>query len=50
VIAIVAAALQLNEIPSLRETAGIILILAGIGFLSAVAILRTRRLERVQQS
>ncbi|MCX5828249.1 MAG: DMT family transporter [Deltaproteobacteria bacterium] len=48
VIAIVAAALQLGEIPSLRETAGIILILLGIGFLSAVAILRTRRLGRIQ--
>jgi len=48
VIAIVAAALQLGEIPSLRETAGIILILSGIGFLSAVAILRTRRLGRIQ--
>ena len=48
VIAIVAAALQLGEIPSLRETAGIILILSGIGFLSAIAILRTRRLRRIQ--
>lgn len=48
VIAIVAAALQLGEIPSLRETAGIILILSGIGFLSAIAILRTRRLGRIQ--
>ncbi|MFA6413412.1 MAG: EamA family transporter [Syntrophales bacterium] len=48
VIAIVAAALQLGEIPSPRETAGIILILSGIGFLSAVAILRTRRLRRIQ--
>ncbi len=48
VIAIVAAALQLGEIPSLQETGGIILILSGIGFLSAVAILRTRRLGRIQ--
>ena len=48
VIAIVAAALQLDEIPSLREGAGIILILSGIGFLSAIAILRTRRLGRLQ--
>jgi len=48
VIAIVAAALQLGEIPSLREAAGIVLILSGIGFLSAIAIFRTRRLRRIQ--
>jgi len=47
VIAVTAAAVQLGEIPSLREAAGIVLILSGIAFLSAVAIVRTRRLTRM---
>jgi len=46
VLAIVLAAIQLGEIPSSRETLGILLILSGIGLLSAIAFLRTRRLER----
>ena len=45
VIAIVSAAIQLGEIPSLQETIGITLILSGIGLLSAIAFLRIRRLE-----
>ena len=45
VIAIVSAAIQLGEIPSLHETIGIILILSGIGLLSAIAFLRTRQLD-----
>ncbi len=47
VIAVTAAAVQLGEIPSLQEAAGIVLILSGIAFLSAVAIVRTRRLTRM---
>lgn len=43
VIAILAAAIQLGEIPTLYEEIGIILILSGIGLLSAIAILRIRR-------
>jgi len=43
VIAILAAAVQLGEIPTLYEKVGIILILSGIGLLSAIAFLRTRR-------
>jgi drug/metabolite transporter (DMT)-like permease len=42
VIAIVSAAIQLGEIPSLYEKFGIVLILSGIGILSAIAFLRTR--------
>ena len=45
VIAIVSAAIQLGEIPSEHETIGIILILSGIGLLSAIAFLRNRRME-----
>lgn len=45
VIAIIAAAIQLGELPSLHETFGIILILSGIGLLGAIAYLRTRRVE-----
>jgi drug/metabolite transporter (DMT)-like permease len=44
VIAVTAAAVQLREIPTVREGAGIVLILSGIALLSAVAIIRTRRL------
>ena len=40
VIAIIAAAIQLGEIPSLQETMGIILILLGIGLLCAIAFQR----------
>ena len=47
VIAVTAAAVQLGEIPTPREAAGIFLILSGIAFLSAVAIVRTRRLARM---
>ncbi|HOF04457.1 MAG TPA: EamA family transporter [Syntrophales bacterium] len=47
VIAITAAALQLGEIPAGREAAGIFLILAGIAFLSVLAIVRTRRPARM---
>ncbi len=47
VIAVTAAAVQLGEIPAPREAAGIVLILSGIAFLSAVAIVRTRRLTRM---
>jgi len=45
VIAILAAAVQLGEIPTLYEKVGIILILSGIGLLSAIAFLRTRRVR-----
>ena len=45
VIAIVSAAIQLSEIPSMHETIGIILILSGIGLLSAIAFLRIRRIK-----
>jgi drug/metabolite transporter (DMT)-like permease len=45
VIAVVSAAVQLGEIPTLYENVGIILILSGIGLLSAVAILRIRRVR-----
>lgn len=45
IIAIIAAAVQLGEIPSLYETCGIILILLGICHLSVIAFLRIRRLE-----
>lgn len=45
VIAIVSAAIQLGEIPSAYENFGIVLILSGIGLLSAIAFLRTRRVE-----
>jgi drug/metabolite transporter (DMT)-like permease len=45
VIAILAAAVQLGEIPTLYENVGIVLILAGIGLLSAIAFLRTRRVH-----
>lgn len=45
VIAIVSAAIQLGEIPSFQETIGIILILSGIGLLSAIALLRSRRVK-----
>ncbi len=44
VIAVTAAAVQLREIPTNKEAAGIVLILSGIALLSAVAIIRTRRL------
>jgi len=44
VIAVTAAAVQLREIPTFREGAGIVLILSGIALLSVVAIVRTRRL------
>jgi len=44
VIAIVSAAIQLSEIPSMHETIGII-ILSGIGLLSAIAFLRIRRIK-----
>jgi drug/metabolite transporter (DMT)-like permease len=43
VIAIVSAAIQLGEIPSLYEKFGMFLILSGIGILSAIAFLRTRQ-------
>jgi drug/metabolite transporter (DMT)-like permease len=45
VLALVAARIQLGEIPPLRETLGIILILSGIGILGAIAFLRNRRAE-----
>jgi drug/metabolite transporter (DMT)-like permease len=45
VIAVVSAAVQLGEIPTLYENVGIILILSGIGLLSAVAFLRIRRVR-----
>jgi drug/metabolite transporter (DMT)-like permease len=45
IIAILAAAVQLGEIPTLYENVGIVLILAGIGLLSAIAFLRTRRVH-----
>jgi drug/metabolite transporter (DMT)-like permease len=45
VLAIISAAIQLGEIPSSREALGIILILSGIGLLSAIAFLRTRGLR-----
>jgi drug/metabolite transporter (DMT)-like permease len=45
VIAIFAAAVQLGEIPTLYENVGIVLILSGIGILSAIAFLRTRRVH-----
>ena len=47
VIAVTAAAVQLGELPAPREAAGIVLILMGIAFLSALAIIRTRRLTRM---
>jgi drug/metabolite transporter (DMT)-like permease len=46
VLALVAACIQLGEIPSSRETLGIILILSGIGLLGAIAFLRHRRVEQ----
>ncbi len=46
VLAIVSAAIQLGEIPSMREALGIILILSGIGLLGAIAFLRTRRVRK----
>jgi drug/metabolite transporter (DMT)-like permease len=45
VIAILSAAIQLGEIPTLYENVGIILILSGIGLLSAIAFLRTRQVR-----
>lgn len=45
IIAILAAAVQLGEIPTLYENVGIVLILSGIGILSAIAFLRTRRVH-----
>jgi drug/metabolite transporter (DMT)-like permease len=45
IIAILAAAVQLGEIPTLYENVGIVLILSGIGLLSAIAFLRTRRVH-----
>jgi drug/metabolite transporter (DMT)-like permease len=45
VLALVSARIQLGEIPSSRETLGIILILSGIGLLGAIAFLRNRRAE-----
>ena len=46
VLAIVSAAIQLGEIPSLREALGIILILSGIGLIGAIAFLRTRLVRK----
>jgi drug/metabolite transporter (DMT)-like permease len=46
VLALVFARIQLGEIPSSRETLGIILILSGIGLLGAIAFLRSRRAEK----
>jgi drug/metabolite transporter (DMT)-like permease len=42
VIAVISAAVQLGEIPSLRESAGMVLILAGISLLSFLAVVKTR--------
>ena len=47
VIAVTAAAGPPGELPAPREAAGIVLILMGIAFLSALAIIRTRRLTRM---
>lgn len=41
-IAVIAAAAQLGEIPSLRESLGMLLILSGISLLSLLAIVKTR--------
>jgi len=48
VIAVIAAAAQLGEIPSFRESIGMILILAGISLLSFLAIVKSRPAEEVR--
>jgi drug/metabolite transporter (DMT)-like permease len=45
VLALIFARIQLGEIPSARETLGIISILSGIGLLGAIAFLRNRRAQ-----
>lgn len=42
VIAVISAAIQLGEIPSVRESVGMVLILSGISVLSFLAVVKTR--------
>ena len=46
VLALIFARIQLGEIPSSRETIGIVSILSGIGLLGAIAFLRSRQAEK----
>jgi drug/metabolite transporter (DMT)-like permease len=46
VLALIFARIQLGETPPSREALGFILILSGIGLLSAIAFLRNRRAEK----
>lgn len=43
VIAVISAAAQLGEIPSVRESTGMVLILSGISLLSYLAVVKTRQ-------